>query len=429
MSSTSQPKIVQKRIARTAVVLLIAAAAFFLIRYLPEMLNRDDSPADTHGTLLALKVDGGKSQAVLISKDGTENLAPGFEPGTDDREASWRPDGNRIFISRSKASKDPEESNYQLYRWNPANGKVERRTIGTRALAHPRFSPADAANPNAEALVTAGGKVLVFNPLKDGSTRQLLPPSKNEVSLDSKGGGESDDSGEFADQYRNLGTSFREARWTADRKMAVAVMRRDGGEALIIQKLEGPAEERRPRLVAVGDRIEFDVAAKSNKVVYTILNFQWPDRDNIPEQFRKDGKVTRPFHHALVFLDLDSGQSQPVDISQDDKRAFGSVAIGPDDSKVLTVGGNFGSAPDFRPEALVLYGLAQGIQPKVLSTGSIFDPCWHPSGGRIAFVKRAGGQSQPIYELDIEGNGVERLLSKPGASYAKPSYSPQGDKS
>lgn len=427
MSQPAQPKIVQKRVVRTAIVLLIAATAFFLIRVIPDYLSRDDSPADTKGTILALKVGDGKSQAILVKADGSEIESPGFEPGTDDREAAWRPDGNRIFISRSKQTKDPEENNYQLYRWNPGTGKVERRTIGTRALAHPRFSPADAANPNAEALVTAGGKVLVFDPLKDGSTRQLLPPSKKEVQLDSKGSGENDDSGEFADLYRNLGTSFREARWNSDKSIAIAVMRRDNGEALIIQKLNGSPEERRPRLVAVGDKIEFDVSTKSDKVVYSILNFQWPDKDAIPEDFRKGGKVTRPFNHALILLNLATFESQPIDVSQNDTRSFGSVAISPDELHVLAVGGNYSNAPDFRSEALVMYTLQQGVQPNILSTGLIFDPCWHPGGKRVAFVKRNPAGAQPIYEMDIDG-GVERLRSRESGSYAKPSYSPQGDK-
>ncbi|MFX9042746.1 hypothetical protein ABTN45_20195, partial [Acinetobacter baumannii] len=72
---------------------------------------------------------------VAIKPDGTIVESPDFVKGSRDRDAVWRPDGNRIFFSS-----DREEKAFNIYRWNLATNKVVRRTLGKIGKTDPSFS-------------------------------------------------------------------------------------------------------------------------------------------------------------------------------------------------------------------------------------------------------------------------------------------------
>ncbi len=422
------PKILQKRLLRTAIALLVAAAVIFGYMTYTKSATSDASPAQTKDFILAIQSGERDNHAVLIKPDGSLLLAPRPAGGADDREAVWRPDGNRVFISRSiVGSKDPEESNYQIYRWNPEGDKAERRTIGTRALAHPRFDPTD-TQPTAQALATAGGRVLLFDPMKDSSINQILPPTTKGADL---GGGEDSTAGVFEAYYKDIGTSFKEARWSPDKKYVVAVLRRENGEALMFQIAQPTTEEeRRPHIIACGDRIDFDVSMVSNSITFTVLNFQWQDTAHIPDQYKKDGKPTTPYSHTVAVANLDKilsddpkGAVAYIDVSQKDPKAFCQPTFSPDGNTVVVVEGAYKSQGEFEPEILVAYHL-QGGPMSIVAKGLIYDPSWSPAGDQIVFVRKEASGERDVVTVAPDGTG-ERSRTAGKGNFAHPIFSPK----
>lgn len=430
----TSPKILQLRQLRTAIVILVAAGAFAGYYFYTKSASSDSSPANTKNDILALKEENGGNRAVLIQPDGKIVESPAEGTGVDDREAVWRPDGNRIFISRAVAgSKTPEETNYQLYRWNPSSNDCQRRTIGTRALAHPRFSPEDAKDPAAKALTTAGGRVLLFDPLEDSSIRQILPPATKEIDIQTNQADSGAAAGDFDQFYRGLGDSFREARWSADKTYIISVLRRDNGEALVVQKAQPQSEEeRRPSLVICAQHIDFDVSAGSNTVLFSALDFQWQDENHIPDQYKLGGKVTRPYNHLLAVMDLDKIASKDpaalkiLDVSKADGKAFAEPTLSLDGKAALVVEGTFKGGNEFSAEALFVYGTGGG-SPQLVARGAISNPSWHPSGDRLLFARREANGERDIVMIAKASPGQEVSLTSGKGSFSHPKFSPQQD--
>jgi len=431
MSQTPhQPKIVQGRLLRTAVVLFVGAGAVGGYLWYSHQSKSDTAPVDTKGCILALRNDAHASRAVLIKPDGSIVEAPTDQEGTDDREAVWRPDGSRVFISRSATgSKDPELSTYHLYRWKPDERRVERRTIGSRALAHPRFAAADAALPDPMALATAGGRVLLFDPLQDSSIKQILPPTTKEIAMNANAQGEAD-AADFDALYKGLGSSFREARWSSDKSYIVAVLRRDSGEALIMQLSEPKTDaDRVPRLIVCGDHIDFDVLPTGNAIVFTVQGFQWEDAAHVPDKFKKNGKIETPYRHLFALVDLDKANAKDntaiaaIDVSNNDAKCFSEPVCSPDGGGVAVVVGGYKGVGDFQAEALMAYAL-QGGSPIVIAPGAISNPCWEPSSEGIVYAKKGADGHHDICFM-ARGGGQERQITSGKGDFTHPVYSPQ----
>lgn len=423
MSQPAQPKIVQKLLLRTAILLLAVAGGFLGIRALLNVGTVDKGSANTEGKILALMDKGDGNQVVLINPDGSIQESPGYEAGKDDREAVWRPDGTRVIFSS-----DREENNYHLYRWNLDANRIERRTIGSRALANPRFLPTD-TEPTATALVTAGGRVLNFDPNKDGYIRQVLPPPLKDAQAAVKDNEQEAASGggEFDLFYRDLGNSFREAKWSHDRTYIAAVMRRETGEVLVVQNVVATdPQERQPIPVMYGSRIDFDVNPVGPGIVFTVQNFEFASPNDVPAEYRKDGKVVLPFRHFVgIFDPTKDAQSRLAPILQPSKTnatAFGTPVFSADGSKIAFIQGKYVDGSGFEPERLMVAIPERGIAP--LTNGAIYDPAWHPNGQSLLFIRRGEDGQRSIWSVNNDGSN-ERNLTQGKGNFAKPQYSPQ----
>jgi hypothetical protein len=334
---------------------------------------------DTAGLILAVKYTDLGSQVVLLDGEGKVREAPGFSESNTERDAVWRPDGNRVYFVS-----DREKSVFQLYRWNPGSNRVEPRSIGTRSKSSPFFGPAGSPGANDTLLITAGGFVLELNPV-NGHTRQILPPVPRDSPMTEEGGV----GGQFEAAYKQLGSSFREARWTLSKRFVAAVMRReDGGEILIVQDLAGAIP---PMPVAAGYRIDFDVSPTDDKVFFVVVDFIFPDPTAIPPEYIKDGKVIRPFKHMISLVDFTGDQPamQPVVTSNDDAEAFSRIRISPDGSMIVTTLGSFGSQGDVEPKSLIVMpaaAQAAGSGARVLD-GKVYEPSWHPDSNQLVFIR------------------------------------------
>jgi dipeptidyl aminopeptidase/acylaminoacyl peptidase len=414
----------QKLALRLALGLLSIAALVSLFRLYQNWAQDPGrfGTASTVGVIAALQIDDLGQRVVLFGPDGTKRGLPNEVKGATDKDLAWRPDGNQLFFTS-----DREDRVFAVYRYNFATKKLERRSFGTRNMGNIAWGPQGHPAANADALVTAGGFVLTYDPT-DGATRQVLPPVTGDRAADTEGGV----GGQFKALYDRFGESFRVARWGLNREVIIAVMRREeGGETLVLQSLRTVEDPRTkqvslppPTAVAAGDQLDFDVAPDGS-IVVAILGFRFPDQSNIPPQFVRNGRVTPPYRHALIHLNP-SKPDERIRIlvaTPDDKQAFAQPRLSPDGKTVVAVKGVYRLGEGFVPDALVTLDATSEGKGALLVQGEVREPAWDPSGERLAFVMTSGGKRRALYTVPASG-GEPTLLSSDGM-YANPAFSPQ----
>lgn len=423
--SLTQPKNLRRMITRSLILIAVAGAMILGYRYYREWSQDIDLPAtaDTAGFISAIEYGENGSHVVAFRPDGTKIESPGYTPGKNDKDAVWRPDGNRIFFIS-----DREESAQNVFRWNLGGNTVSRRTYNSRSKGLPSFPPGEPDGKTA--LITAGGTVVEFDSTR-ATTRQILPPIGKERAVGT--GDEGDGSiGQFDAIYRTLGQSFKEARWTLGRKFVAAVMRREDDEVLIVQDL---SSDSRPMPLAVGQKIEIDVDPKSGRVFFLVLKFGLLDPAGAPPEFIKDGKIKLPFRHAIGFIDVsritDPTKPPPPDVlqfvaqSNSDDAAFHRLSVSPDGTMLMVVDGSYStSTKAVTPRAIVVMPAEPGgaANASFVLRDKVYEPSWHPNSERIAFVKY-DGEERAIYAINRDGTGAEKVSS--GGNFGFPRFSPQ----
>lgn len=410
-------------LTRSAILLFVVAVLIFGYRIYRDWSKDIDLPeaANTAGHISAIRLLEDGSQVVVFDADGNLIESPGYTPGKNDKDAVWRPDGNRLFFVS-----DREENAQNIYRWNFGAKAVSRRTYNSRTKGLPNFLPGDPTSKTA--LITSGPFVLEFDPA-EAVTRQVLPPiSKERVAVDTESGA----GGQFDAVYRMLGQSFREAKWTPDKSFVVAIMRRDVGEALIVQDLRSDTQ---PVPIAAGDRIEFDIDPKTGRIVFLVLNFQLLDPSQAPPEMIKNGRIVLPFRHLIAMADpallgqKAEGVKATVDIarSNSDRAAFHALSISPDGSRLVVVGGAYDPGrTSVAPDALVVMPLQEsGAQAaSVVLREKVYEPSWHPNGETLAFIRYNAKGQRAIFKVQIDGTGLTEV-SKDAGDFAFPRFSPQ----
>jgi hypothetical protein len=225
--------------------------------------------------------------------------------------------------------------------------------------------------------------------------------------------------------------------WGPNKSFIVAVMTRDSGEILIVQRLDATKpEDALPRAIVAGDRISYDVDPATGVIVYAVLNFQLAmdttDIENVPEQFIKDGKIVIPFEHAIGLANpdnpSDAATNGPMFQSPNNAVAFDSIVLSPDGKSVAFTTGRYEGDGNFVPAELVV-GETRVATPdgppsvtRILS-GEIFEPSWHPDNRRLVFVRREAGGQRAILTINRDGTR-ETPISREG-SFSTPKFSPQ----
>lgn len=397
--------------------------------YLFLVSNKEDlgdfGSADTAGQIAAIQIHDEGQQVVIFDKLGKKSLSPNYTAGKTDRDIAWRPDGNRLFFVSDRG-----QPAFNVFRWNLSTNDVNQRGISTlsrfdlsfRQILNPEDkSFVDAANQTV--LLSQGGFILELD-AKKGTTQQILPP-KGGVTVGSEEG--SGSSGQLDALYQKLGTSFRSARWLHGDDFLAVVMKRDEGEILFVQKNPARAtQEDTPRVLAAGEKISMDVDPKNGILVFTVLDFKFPDPENIPEGNIKDGKVIRPFKHGIFAYDTTKEGNEAlvrIGISNDDKVAFGAPAVSPDGTQVVIPGGHY-DGTSFTPQALGIMAVQPdgGSVGSRIAAGPIYEPAWSPDGRSLTYIKRDGGH-RSIFTIDKDGAN-EKKVSDDG-DYMTPKFSPQ----
>ncbi|MBS1706933.1 MAG: PD40 domain-containing protein [Armatimonadetes bacterium] len=412
------------RIAKQTVIGLFLIAGLFwgYQKFKDYMVDPDSGVADSVGMIAAIEQKGNGQQAVVFSADGTKKPCPDYVDGTTDKDIAWRPDGNRLFLSS-----DREKGVFQIFRWNLANDKVQARTAGTLSKSHVAFGPPGFKDQKT-ALVTVGGFVQEFSP-RDSTLRQVLPPVGNTPGTSEEGGG---GIGSFDSLYRDIGSSFREARWSKDRKGVFAVLDGEVGESLIYQSLavEKKADESeglvKPQVLVTGNRIEFDVA-EDGRIVYAVLDFRYLNPNQIPKEAIKNGVAVAPYMNGVFVADFFATKPSLVTLglSANRENAISRPRFAPDGKSIICRVGKLSEALDFETIGVIRAPVEEGglRNGTGVVRGEILDYDWSPDGSKIVFCERVGGKRR-LFVTNSDGS-ERKDLSSPDVDTFEPRFSPQ----
>lgn len=402
------------RMAITGIVLAVLLVVYQVYRQFSQ--DPDILPGDSRGMVAAVEYVGETSRVVLFKPDGTKVEVPGWREGVKDEAPVWRPDGQRLFFTS-----DREDQSFQIYRFRPGAGEVERRSIGSRSKDAPRFGPPGFPGENASALITSGGQVQEYSP-RDGSTRQLLPPPSGSGAVTDQEGGAVD---QFSALYERIGESFRTAIWGKDRRFIIATMRREDGEVLMFQDFEPDSDGRFPLPVPVfaGERITFDVSSEG-KVTAAVIGFRWVDPQNVPEQYIKNGKAVPPFEHGVIQFDPAQREAVKVLFATTDEETLSEPRYSPDGSQILYTVGRMSDTDLFEPLGLMLAPANVPLEaPKPIRTSPVYEVSWTPDGASVLYA-RPTEKGRGLFRLNIS-SGQETPISSGDGDYGFPAASPQ----
>src|SRR5579884_322901 len=158
---TAQPKISQRLILRTAILLFVMALLFWGFRVFEDQHGDYDRGGDSAGMIAAIQVKDNGQEAVLIHPDGTIVGTDNWKDGATDRDLAWQPDGRFLFFVS-----DRDGGTFHLVRWNPSATSTSPLTAGTRGRSSPTFAADSPTDPNDSMLLICGGDVQGFDPKK-----------------------------------------------------------------------------------------------------------------------------------------------------------------------------------------------------------------------------------------------------------------------
>lgn len=427
----STPKTNQKLAIRTLLGVIVLGGLFLGYRKFESLKGDfDRAPANTSGMILAIRVEDDGQRVVTIRPDGTVVENPGWTPGTVDRDATWTPDGNRVYFVSDRESKEAKIGRgANVFRWNPAtNEEPNQRSTGTGGRSNPAFP--DEPGVTQSPLITSRGFVNEFDPVT-GATRQLLPPRGREVAqVQEEGAGGA--GSQLTGLYGALGTSFRLARWCGGGGSIVTIMTRDEGEVAVLQSMdEVPIKQpdgtsvpgvAPPLPVVAGDRIDVAVSPKDGSVVLCVRGFDYPTEDQRRAAAR-NGRVRKPFENGILIIDPKSPQPKVLLASTEAGVAFSSPAVAPDGSQIVFTAG-VATEDGYTPGALVTAPFREGGDANAQNVfrGEVFEPSYTPDGKEILFAHRAD-RTRRIKRFDRESGRVSDVTKDGNFSF--PRLSPQ----
>ncbi|MBX3113429.1 MAG: PD40 domain-containing protein [Fimbriimonadaceae bacterium] len=384
----------------------------------------DPDPGDFNsvGYVTALEMSKQGGRVVLFDENG-KRIEPNKPPKDgksqwEDREVSWSVDGQRLFMSSTR-----ESDSFLVYRWNPDRQDISKRAIGSRSQSAPWFGPVDDPSAKILGLIQSGGQILEIN-IKDGTTKQILPPAIDETAAAEEGR-----RGTMEVLYGKFGDSFVKARYVGKKSQVAAVMLNDEGQTVILHilGLDEQGQLKRPMEIFRGKKVGMDVSS-DGRVAIMVRNMAFPDQANIPKEFIKDGKVTKPFESALFVVSIGEDgvpKADPIAVLPfGSEEAFGDFSISPDGSKFAVVVGLSDGMGGFTPSGLMVMPFQPngGSTPTPVIGGQVSSPSWSPDGSKLTYLKTEGSETN-VFVINVDGSGERKLTS--GGTYAMPQFSPQ----
>lgn len=423
-----------KKLAIRTLLLLVSIAAIVAAYQGLTIWAKDwgGGRADTAGVIAVMEETKNGARVVAIETNGNKREIPGGNELTRDLDFSWGADGSHIYLStnRDPLQKSKEGGSYNIFRWKYDSNEVEPLTDQRRTMSAPRFYSEGNASVG---VVIAGGRVLEFVPASSKSTMsQVMPPINKERAA----GGEGEGATESSSIYARYGNSFRQAFYLPGRYSMLAVMSRDDAEVLVYHDFR-PDENGRVRPpvgLLAGSHIQLDVAPDGQFVV-SQQDVTAPDRENVPKEWMKDGKLFpnlggQPFHHMLWIGKLDAtGYPVPTPvfpptIKPEEELIFLNPKLSPDAKSLAVVIAQRPEPNVTLPQGLIVLEQSSNGKsgPRRLVQGPALQPSWSPDGKKILFTM-PDGPYRAVFEINVDGSSPRKVIG--GANFARPEYSPQ----
>lgn len=337
---------------------------------------------DTTGTTRAIVVQS--NDVILLSPNSSKKMHPydRILKKTNDQSLTWQHDGQRLFFISNR-----ERRALDIYRWNLASNKVERRSYNSRPKSELDFSSSDSQE---KGILVSGAEVLEFSP-KEGSMRQLLPP----IQPDSKA---------FV-FYQKLGGHFLKAKWLKKRNLIVAALQTEHTkQTLIIQNINQASNFiDLPKIIAEGVSVDFDVSS-SNELIFTVQNQKFLEKNELP------------LVSELYLLRLNTDEKHLI--HQTDKFMMIQPTVSPD-GKLGTI---ILKRSQKGPDQLFILSSQTGV-PIQMIKGNIKDVSWHPNSNVILYIKRTTKGNNAIYRYDLLSKREEQITLD-DFDYEYPKFSP-----
>ena len=232
-----------KRQIRLVISLFSIAALIFAIQGLISIKKDPDfGSVDTKGWIAGIERTEKGQRAIIIKPDGEIEVSPDHLEKSFDSSLRWQPDGQRLYFMSDRKGKARN-----LYRWNLATNRVQKRTLSKRPKSNPQFHKPNSACKTSSCLLISSAKVLEFES-HSGSTPQVLPPiSGNGVNT-----------AKLIAIYDALGENFIKAQWSQDNSWIIATIRKKNlSQVLIAQNMK--SADQAPIVLLKGRNIDFDV--------------------------------------------------------------------------------------------------------------------------------------------------------------------------
>ncbi|MCA0359851.1 MAG: hypothetical protein LCH41_02235 [Armatimonadetes bacterium] len=373
------------------------------------------------GMVAAIEYTPEGGRVVVIDEQGKEITPPAPEKSFDDLDVTWSVDGNRLFFSSTR-----ESEAYTIHRWNPGKNVVERRTAGSRSQSLPWFGPNSDPRAKQYGLILSGGNVLEVD-ARTGATTTVLPPTTRD--LVTGGGEESGAQSPMESTYRDLGDSFKFARWGPGRESLFAIMRKEENNVAIHQSLglDAQGQQQRPVEIFRGRNVILDVDDQGVAAV-SVQGFFFRDPAAVPEQFIQNGKIVKPFESGVFKVSIGpEGQPNAAPVAlvpADSPQSFGDVSISPDGTKVAVVVGSVDKNGNFIPAGIAVMPFEEGGAGNgtLLVQGAVSSVSWSPDGSKLVYLMTEGSNTD-IYTIGSDGSGTRKVTS--GGRFAFPRISPQ----
>lgn len=410
----------QRKIAIRLIIGLIVLAVLFIGYRILEDVKTDPLKVETMdsvGWIAATEIEGDGSRAVVFDATGKKIVDKQWKSPTIEDSVSWMPDGNRLVFSSDRSGRSQN-----LYYWVPTKEIIEKFKEQGRSMSAPWFAPNDTTQESG--LMLSGGNVWEFIP-RNKIIRQVLPPLMRTAGGGEEGGGATSSMDAI---YKNFGSSFKDAVYVGGRTGILTVMRRDEGEISLMNFTE-PDPTGKPRLpmpLSAGNRVEI-ASNNEDGTIIVVHGFQWTDPDKVPEEFRKDGKVTRPYKNAVIHL-VGASSTQPqakmmVAVPDGAAEEFGYPAVSPDGKTLALVVSRSLADNKSEPLGLIVLPVEEnaGGKARPIAQGDISQPKWSPDGKKLVFIRRENGKNM-LYTVNADGSNESRVSD---GDFNNPVFSPQ----
>lgn len=375
-----------------AVVVLVAAGMFWIRYFNPFRVKPAD--IDTKDWILFVSDRAGNPDLWVIRPDGSGLRQITTDPSAE-TDPAWSPDGRLITFISDRDNRVP-----QVFYADPECRRVQQLTVSVGAKEKPQFLP-----DGKHILFLLQGQVLLVD-IEGGEAEKILPPF------------------ELEQQWRNtFGGSvlFREPTYDPEKRIVYAILRTEGGDALVRYRRGGAGRDHQheeeassgaqpapisdtqklPEPIIGGQEVHMALSPDGTQLAITII-------DN------------KQIGHAIALYNLVTETLQPLWSSKGDL-APGVVVWAPEGTHLAFEMWRVKGEERDRAGIGVM-GIGDP-EPRLIVKGNAITPTWSQGGTSLVYVKFREDGKRDLWFVSADGSDARRLTDGTGDNYA-PTWSP-----